>query len=166
MSLIILVEKFNLDNLQSKPGCQVVSKAFWISKNTAAADILLLKFKVTWSASLTHCKVVLWHARKPEWLALSKRFFLMCFCAICKITFSKSLPVEGSRPIGRKFWGNLGPLSGFGMATTFAPFQNAWKCESRTQWLIKWLKWANGLLGRCLRHLFGIPSIPQAFFNV
>jgi hypothetical protein len=26
-------------------------------------------------------------------------------------------------------------------------------------------KWTIGLLGRCLRHSFGIPSIPQAFFN-
>jgi hypothetical protein len=36
-----------------------MSKAFSISKNTAAVDILLLKFRVTWSTSLIHCSVVL-----------------------------------------------------------------------------------------------------------
>jgi hypothetical protein len=36
----------------SKPACHVVLKAFLISKNTAAIDILLIKLGVTWSASL------------------------------------------------------------------------------------------------------------------
>jgi hypothetical protein len=36
----------NFDILYSKPECHVVSKAFSISKNTAAVDILLLKFRV------------------------------------------------------------------------------------------------------------------------
>jgi hypothetical protein len=58
-SLMKLVENCNLDNLWSKPGCHVVSKAFSISKNTAAVDILLFKCRVTWSASLIHCSVVL-----------------------------------------------------------------------------------------------------------
>ena len=30
-----------------------------MSKHTAAVDILLLKLRVTWSVSLTHCSVVL-----------------------------------------------------------------------------------------------------------
>jgi hypothetical protein len=59
ISLIKLVENCNLDNLQSKPCCHVMSKAFSMSKNTAAVDILLLKRRVTWSASLIHCSVVL-----------------------------------------------------------------------------------------------------------
>jgi hypothetical protein len=59
MSFTKLIENFNLDNLYSKPGCHVVSKAFSISKNTSAVDILLLKLRVTWSASLIHCSVVL-----------------------------------------------------------------------------------------------------------
>jgi hypothetical protein len=59
MSLVILVEKFNFDNLQSKPVCHVVSKAFSVSKSTAAIDTFLLKFRVTWFASLIHCSVVL-----------------------------------------------------------------------------------------------------------
>jgi hypothetical protein len=46
-----LDEKWNSDSLYSKPGCYVVSNAFSISKNSAAVDILLLKFKVTWSVS-------------------------------------------------------------------------------------------------------------------
>jgi hypothetical protein len=33
------------------------------------------------------------------------------------------------------------------------------------QLLIKCIKWTNGLLGRCLRHSFGMPSNPQAFLN-
>jgi hypothetical protein len=59
MSLIKLVGNSSSDNLYSKPGCHVVSKAFSISKNTAAVDILLLKLSVTWSVSLIHCSVVL-----------------------------------------------------------------------------------------------------------
>jgi hypothetical protein len=52
ISRIKLVKNFNLDNSYSKPECHVLSKAFSIYKNTAAIDIFLLKFKVTWSISL------------------------------------------------------------------------------------------------------------------
>ena len=54
ISLTMLTEKCNLSNVYRKPGCQVVSKAFSISKNSAAVESLLLKFKVTWSVSLMH----------------------------------------------------------------------------------------------------------------
>jgi hypothetical protein len=91
-----------------------VSKAFSISKNTAAVDILLSKFRVTWSASLIHCSVNLWRARNPNWLALRKHLSLICLSTISKI---------------------------------------------------RRLKWTSGLLGRCLRHSFGMPSIPQACSN-
>jgi hypothetical protein len=37
----------------------VISKAFSMSNNTAAVDILLLKLRVTWSVSLIHCSVIL-----------------------------------------------------------------------------------------------------------
>jgi hypothetical protein len=47
ISFIKFAEKYNFDSLYSKPGCHVVSKAFPISKNTAAVDILLLKLRVT-----------------------------------------------------------------------------------------------------------------------
>jgi hypothetical protein len=67
-----------------------------------------------------------------------------------------------SRIIGR-FWGNLGSLNVLGKAITFASFQDVGKCESRMQRLIKWVKWTSRLLGRHLRHSFGMPSIPQAF---
>jgi hypothetical protein len=40
--------------LYNKPGCNVVSKDFSISKNTIAVDMLLLKFNITWSTSFTH----------------------------------------------------------------------------------------------------------------
>jgi hypothetical protein len=53
MSLIKLDEKCNSDSLYSKPGCHVVLNTFSISKKTAAVD-MLLKFKVTWSASRMH----------------------------------------------------------------------------------------------------------------
>jgi hypothetical protein len=46
--------------MYSKPRCHAVSKAFSISKNTAAIDMLLMKFKVTWSISLIHWSVLLW----------------------------------------------------------------------------------------------------------
>jgi hypothetical protein len=48
---------------------------------------------------------------------------------------------------------------------TFTSFQDFGKWDSRRQWLNKCVKCTNGLLGRCLRHLFGMPSIPQAFPN-
>jgi hypothetical protein len=38
-----LVENSIVENLCSKPGCLEVSKAFSISKNIAAVEILLLK---------------------------------------------------------------------------------------------------------------------------
>jgi hypothetical protein len=57
--LIRLIENFISDNLYSKPRCHVISKAFSITKNTAAVDKLLLKIKVTWSVSLIKCSVVL-----------------------------------------------------------------------------------------------------------
>jgi hypothetical protein len=65
----------------------------------------------------------------------------MCFWKIYRIIFSKSLPVEGKRLIGRKFCGILGSLPGFTKATTLASFQYAGQCESQMQWLIKWIKW-------------------------
>jgi hypothetical protein len=37
-NLTVLAEKFNFSNLYTKPGSQVVSKDFSISKNTAAVD--------------------------------------------------------------------------------------------------------------------------------
>jgi hypothetical protein len=46
ISFITLTESCYFDNLYNKPGCHVVSKAFSVSKNTAAVDILL-KFRVT-----------------------------------------------------------------------------------------------------------------------
>jgi hypothetical protein len=81
-----------LDNLFSKPECHVVLKAFSMSKNTAAVDILLLKLRVTWSVSLVHCSVVLWRALKPNWLALSRLLSSICFWRIFKITFRRVYP--------------------------------------------------------------------------
>jgi hypothetical protein len=43
-SLMRLVENSDSDNLHCRPECYVVSQASSISKNTAAVDILLLKF--------------------------------------------------------------------------------------------------------------------------
>jgi hypothetical protein len=57
ISLMYLVDNSNSDTLYSRPECHIVSKALSISKNTAAVDTLLLKFWVTWSASLIHWSV-------------------------------------------------------------------------------------------------------------
>jgi hypothetical protein len=103
MSLIKLVECSNFDNIYSKPECNVVSKAFSMSKNTAAVDILLLKLRVTWSVSLIHCSVVLLRARKRNWLTLSRLLSSMCFRTIFRKAFSNNLPVGDRRLIGRKF---------------------------------------------------------------
>jgi hypothetical protein len=79
ISLTRLVENSHSDNLCSRPQCHVVSKAFSISKNTAAVDILLLKFGVTWSTSLIYWSVLLWTARKSNWLTFSKILSSACF---------------------------------------------------------------------------------------
>jgi hypothetical protein len=47
MSWISPAENSNFDNLYSRPECHVVSKAFSMSKNTAAVYISLLKLRVT-----------------------------------------------------------------------------------------------------------------------
>jgi hypothetical protein len=89
----------------------------------------------------------------------------MCFLRKCKITFSNSLPVVGRRIIGRKFRDNLRSLPIFGRVIIFASFQDFGKWASRWQWLNTCVKWTKGRLGRCLRHSFGMPSIPQAFLS-
>jgi hypothetical protein len=165
MSLIKLVENSNLDNLYSKPECHVVSKDFSMSKNTAAVDKLLLKLRVTWSVSLIHCSVMLWRARKPNYLALSMILSPMCFWTILWMTFSNKLPVVDSRLIRRNFGGNFGSLPGSGNVMTFAYFQNFGKWDSRRQWLNKCGKCTNGLPGRCLRHSLGMPSVPNVFLD-
>lgn len=54
ISLIMLSEKFYFSNIHKKRGCHDISKAFSISKNTAAVERLYLKFKVTWALSRMH----------------------------------------------------------------------------------------------------------------
>jgi hypothetical protein len=127
--------------------------------------MLLLKFMVTWSVSLIHWSVVLWWARKPNWLALSRPSSSMCLWTIFRITFSTSLPVVGRRLIGCQFGGNLGSLPGFGNLITFAPFQGFVKWDSERQWLNKCVRCTSGVPGRWLGHSLGIPSSPQVFLN-
>jgi hypothetical protein len=118
-----------------------------------------------WSVSLIHFCVVLWRARKPNWLALSRLLSSMFLCTILLITFSNNFPVAERRLIGRKFWDNFLSLPGFGNGMTFASFQDFGKWDSQRQWLNKCVKCANGRLGRCLRLSFGMSSIPQDFLN-
>jgi hypothetical protein len=89
----------------------------------------------------------------------------MCFWTILWMTFSNNLPVVDRRLIGRKSWGNLGSLPYFGNVMTFASFQRFGKWDSRRQWLNKCVKCTNGRFGRCLRHSFRMPPIPQDFLN-
>jgi hypothetical protein len=165
MSLIKVTEKSKFDNLCSKHVCEVVSKAFSISKNTATVDMLFFKLKVTWSVCLIHCKVVLWLARNLNWFTFSRPLSPEWLWTIFRITFSNSLPVVGKRLVDRTFSGNVGSLRSFGNVIIFASFQGIRKWEIRKLWLIKWVKCSKGLFGRCLRYSFGIPSIPQAFFS-
>lgn len=58
ISIMRLVDNSNSDSLCTRQKCCVVPKAFSMSKNTAAIEILLLKFKLTWSVSLIHWKVL------------------------------------------------------------------------------------------------------------
>jgi len=156
---------FNFDNLCSKPGCHVESKAFSMSKNNAAVDIFLLKFKVIWSVSLIHWSVVLWRARNPNWLAFSKLLESRCLWTIFWMTFSNSWPILDKRLIGLKLCGNFGSLPGFGKVIIFASFQEPGKCDSFRQWLNTFVEWTRGLSGMCLSHSFGMPSITEAFFS-
>jgi hypothetical protein len=146
-----------------------IPKAFSITKHTAAVDMLLLKLRVTWSVSLIHCKVVLWLSWIPNWFAFNMSPSSMCLWTIFRITYSNirvhSLPVVGKRLISRKFWENVRSLPELGKVIIFASIQGVGKWEIRRQWLIKWVKCTNSLFGRCLRHLFEIPSIPQAFLS-
>jgi hypothetical protein len=77
--------------------------------------------------------------------------FKRCLWSIFRITFSNSFPVVVKRPIGRKLWENLGSLLGFG--------------NCRRRWLNNCVRCTSCLLGRSLRHSFGIPSSPWAFLN-
>jgi hypothetical protein len=109
INLMRLIENCNSDSLYSRPHCHVMSKAFSISKNTAAVDILLLKFRETWSVSLIHWSFVLWRARKTNWLALES-FFPQCVYEL----------LYRIRLIGHTFWGNFWFLLGFGRAMILA----------------------------------------------
>jgi hypothetical protein len=112
-----------------------------------------------------HWSIVLWRARKPNWLALSRPLCSVYLRAVFGITSSNSFPVVVKRLIGRKFWGNFGSLPAFGSVIAFVYFQGFGKWNSRRQWLNKCVRYTSGRLGRCLRHSFGIPSRPQAFLN-
>jgi hypothetical protein len=127
--------------------------------------MLEMKFKMACSVNLIHWSVVQWRARKPNWLALSRPLSSLCLLTLFRITFSNSLPVIDKRLIGRKFLGNFGSLPGFGNVITFASFYDFGNWHNRRQWLNKRVRYNSGLLGRCRRHSFGIPSSPQAFLN-
>jgi len=138
--------------------CIVSQSAMWCEmlfgylNKTAAVDMLLLKSRVTWSASRIYWSVVLWRARKPNWHGFSKLFPSMCLWIILRMTFSNSSPVVSRRLIGLRFWGN------------FDPCQDDGKRDNRKQWLNRWVRRNIGFRGRCLRQSFGMESIPQASF--
>jgi hypothetical protein len=81
---------------------------------------------------------------------------------IFRTTFSNLFPVVYKRLIGRTFWWNFGCFRGFGNLIAFQSFGIS---ESRRQWLIKYLRRAIDIHGRCLKHSFGIPSSPRAFLS-
>jgi hypothetical protein len=117
----------------------------------------------TSSVSLIHWSVVLWCPRKPNCFAFIKFLSTMCLWIVFRINFSKSLPIVDRRLIWCKFLGNFGFLPDFGKAMILASSQVAGKWQSLRQWLNRWVTWTRDILGRCLKHLFGMPSIPQAF---
>jgi hypothetical protein len=151
--------------LYNRPWCRVVSKAFSISKNISAVDMLLSKFEVAWSVNFMHCSAVLCWARKPNWLALRKSLTSVWLWTIFRIIFSKSLAVVAKRLIGRTFWRNFGSLPRFGKVMIFASFQGFGKCNNWRQWLNKCVKYISGILRRCLRRSFGIPSVQQTYLS-
>jgi hypothetical protein len=117
----------------------------------------MLKFAVTWSVKLIHCSVVLYRARKPKWLALSRSITSMWLWTIFRI-FLKSLPEVGNRLIGSKFCGNVGSLQSFAKITIFASFLTKMR---QPKAMTTSIKYTRGLLGWYLGHSFGISSIPR-----
>jgi hypothetical protein len=89
----------------------------------------------------------------------------MYLWTIFRMTFSKSLSDVDKRLIDLKFCGNFGSIPGFGNVIILLPSKGFGKWDSRRQWLNKCVRCTNGLLGRCLRHSFGIPWSPQTFLN-
>jgi hypothetical protein len=78
ISLMKLVENYNSEHLYSRPECHGVSEASSTSNITVAVDMLLLKFRMTWSENPLICwSVVLWCDRQVKWLALVS-FFPQC----------------------------------------------------------------------------------------
>jgi hypothetical protein len=101
IGLMTLVKNCNSDSLYNRPECHTVSKAFSMFKNSAATDKLLLKLKVTGSISLIDWSVMLWCARKPNWLAYSNFLSSVCFWIVLTINFLNCLPLVEK---GLKFW--------------------------------------------------------------
>jgi hypothetical protein len=64
-----------------------------------------------------------------------------------------------------KFSGNFGSLASFANIIFFASFQGLCKMGQPKQQLNKCVRCTSGLLGRCLRRLFGMPSSPQGFHS-
>jgi hypothetical protein len=58
---------------------------------------------------------------------MGKFFSSISLWTIFNISFPKTMPVVDMKLIGRKFWGNLGSLPGFGSVIIFASFQDAGK---------------------------------------
>jgi hypothetical protein len=75
------------------------------------------------------------------------------------------LPAVDKGLIGHKFSRKFVLLQGFWNVINFASFRGYGKWNSRRQWLNEWVRCTSGLLGRCLKHSFGIPPGSQAFPN-
>jgi len=84
LSTETLKKSYSLENIYIRPGFQVVSKAFLMSKKTTAVN-MLLKCRVTWSKSLIHLSVMLWRAWKPNWLGSSKFRTSTCHWSVWRI---------------------------------------------------------------------------------
>ena len=113
ISMVKCFENSNFDSLCSKLECHVVSKAFLMSKNTFWIEIKGHVFRQPHTLY-----VVLWRARKTNWLALSWPLSSICLWRNFKNTFSNSFPVVDRRLIERKFLRNFGSLPGLGKVIT------------------------------------------------
>jgi hypothetical protein len=129
--------------------------------STAAVDILLLKFRLTWSSSLIYWSVVLWSDQSQTHLHVVS-FFPQCFWIALKISFSNTLPTVGKRLTGRKFGGNFECLLGFSRVMNFASFQGDGKWPSWRQCLDKCVKCTKGLPERFWGH--SLPNIKDGIY--
>jgi hypothetical protein len=102
---------------------------------------------------------------KVELTCMLEIIFVKCLWTIFVWLSQKTCPSRTGGFSALNFEGIFSPYLASIKAITLASFQDDGKYDSRKQWLNRCVRWTSGLLGRFLRHSFGMPSISHAFLN-